>query len=224
MLRAAPRTTGLAYAALAVADTWLAGQERHGRARWVTKPALMPVLAAHLAARRRTPLTPTTLAAEGLSWVGDVALMRPTQAGFLGGVGGFALAHVATLAGLRRHLDRSQPLLGRRSTRRLGVVLALAAPPLALSAGRKDPVLGVAVGGYAALLVTMAAHAAALDPALPVAARRLTAAGALVFVVSDGTLATHEFVLAEKRPWLHHVVMGTYTLAQWLIAEGAARA
>lgn len=99
---------------------------------------------------------------------------------------------------------------------------------LARGAARKDPVLEVAVVGYSGLLTAMAAHALKLDPTVPVAARRLIGAGALLFMVSDTALALRTFVLTDGSAALDSMleagVMATYTLAQLLLSEGAVRA
>ena len=53
---------------------------------------------------------------------------------------------------------------------------------------------------------------------------RLTAAGAVLFMVSDTLLGFRKFVLTDAPPALETGVMATYTAAQFLLSEGAARA
>src|SRR4051794_3570447 len=80
------------YVALAVCDSALAGLPgaKARRLRYLTKPALMPVLVAATPSHRRD-LT----AAQLLSWGGDVALLGNSERAFLGGLGSFLAAHVA---------------------------------------------------------------------------------------------------------------------------------
>jgi hypothetical protein len=66
------RRRQLAYAALSIADTWFATKGRQ-RARLVTKPLLMPALAAVTPpAPKPPPGARRTLPLAG-SWVGDIA-------------------------------------------------------------------------------------------------------------------------------------------------------
>ncbi len=93
---------------------------------------------------------------------------------------------------------------------------------MSLGAARTAPVLGPAVAAYSALLTTMTATALHAD--LPPPARRLTAAGAVLFLVSDTLLGARQFLVEDSPQRLETVVMATYTAAQLLLAEGAARA
>ena len=79
--------------------------------------------------------------------------------------------------------------------------------------------------GYATMLAAMAAAANYLDTDLPPSARRLTAAGAGLFMVSDTLLGLPQ--VRDDRPAgprSRPAVMATYTAAQFLLSEGAARA
>lgn len=206
-----------AYVAAALLDTALAASSSK-QARRFTKPLLMPLLATAV------PVDGATRTAQAFSWGGDVALLGSGTKPFLAGTASFAAAHASSIRGFARVADPTTTLGSRTSTRSLAAVWLLAAPVLAARAARKDPVLGVAVAAYAGLLVTMAAHALHLDPALPRDSRWLSGAGALLFLVSDTTLAVRTFALEDPDPRLGAVVMATYTAAQLLLAEGAARA
>ncbi len=215
---------------MATLDTALAGSAFAGahRLRFLTKPLLMPALAASLATSpRASSLRRTTLVAQGFSWGGDVALLAHGTPAFAAGAGSFGMAHLAYLTGFTRRADRSRPLLSLPATRALLGVWAVSTPLLAWGAAEKNPVLGFAVVGYSGLLTAMAAHALRLDDTVPVAARRLTGAGALLFLVSDTTLGLRKFVLTDASPTLDSAletgVMATYTLAQLLLSEAAAR-
>lgn len=227
----APTTSSLltlAYGALAAADTWLSGLDSAGahRARRITKPLLMPALAASLAtnpAARRSPLRSSTLAAQVGGWGGDVALLGSGTKPFLVGVGSFALGHAAYVSGFLRHQDPA-PITAARAPRAVAASWLVSGPALALLAGRQHRELGVPVLAYAAGLAAMVATATHLDPALPRSARALTAAGAGLFLVSDTVLGVRTFALTDPSPALERVVMATYTTAQLLLSAGAARA
>ena len=204
-----------AYVALAATDAVLAGTAgawAH-RARFLTKPLLMPTLAGSLltsSRAARSPLRNGTLVAEAFGWGGDLALLRHGTRAFAAGTGSFGIGHIAYATGFVRRRDAATRLATRPATRALAGIWLLSAPPMSLGAARTAPVLGPAVAAYSALLTTMTATALHAD--LPPPARRLTAAGAALFLVED----------SPQR--LETVVMATYTAAQLLLAEGAARA
>lgn len=219
----------LGYVGLAALDTALAGSSRPRahRLRFLTKPLLMPTLAASRPASAREPgsrLATATLAAQAFSWGGDVALLGAGTRAFATGTGSFGLAHVAYLSGFLSRADTSRPLLARPATKVLLGTWLVSTPVMARGAARTAPVLGFAVGGYATLLTAMAANALRLDATVPVAARRLTAAGALLFLASDTMLGLRKFVLTDPPPAMETAVMATYTAAQLLLSEGALRA
>jgi uncharacterized membrane protein YhhN len=218
----------LGYVALAAADTWLSGRSATlaHRARFVTKPLLMPVLAASLATNERaagSPLRTSTLVAQVGGWGGDVALLANGTKPFLAGTGSFGLGHLAYVAGFLRRRDHS-PVREDTSVKVVAGSWALTAPVMAFLAGRQHRELGGPVLGYATLLAAMTAAASHLDPTVPASARRLTAAGAALFMLSDSMLGFRKFALTDPPPELETAVMATYTAAQFLLSEGAARA
>lgn len=219
----------LAYAALATADTLLAGSPRPAahKARVLTKPFLMPTLAASLATdpmAAGSSLRNTTLAAQAGGWGGDVLLMRHGTASFAAGAGSFGLGHLAYIAGFRKQRPAGADITRARGPRVVAGLWAVSAPVLAVGAYRRERALGPAVAGYSALLAAMVATASQLDRSMPADARRLTMAGAALFMASDTVLGLRKFVLSDPPPQLESVVMATYTGAQLLLAEGAARA
>jgi uncharacterized membrane protein YhhN len=219
----------LGYAGLAALDTALSGSAHPSahRARYLTKPLLMPALAAARVTSRaehRSRLDTATLVAQAFSWGGDVALLGKGTRLFAAGTGSFGLAHVGYVVGFLSRADTSRPLLGRPATKALLATWLVSTPVMARGAARTDPVLGVAVVGYASLLTAMAANALRLDDSVPAPARRLVAAGALLFLASDTMLGLRKFVLADPPPALESLVMATYTTAQLLLAEGVTRA
>lgn len=218
----------LAYGGLAAVDTWLSGvhHRRAHQARFVTKPLLMPTLAASLLTNPKaadSPLRTSTVAAQLGGWGGDVALLGEGTKPFLAGTSSFALGHIAYLTGfLRQHGDsdvRSAP-----APKAIAGTWAMTAPVMAFMARRRHRELGGPVFGYATMLAGMAAAANYLDTDLPPSARRLTAAGAGLFMLSDTMLGVRKFMLTDPPAALESGVMATYTAAQFLLSEGAARA
>lgn len=243
------RRLTLGYAALAVVDTWLAGRGELAarRARHLTKPQLMPTLAASLASDPHagaSPLRTTTLLAQLGGWGGDLTLLRHGTTPFLAGAGSFDLGHAAYVTGFLRHAA-ADPLTRAAAPRRIAALTLVTGPVMATLAARQQRVLGLPVLGYAAGLGLMVATANHLDRDLPRSARVLTGTGAAMFLVSDTVLATHTFAAPRAtspaarhapggRPRMdqgsdpvdhvERLVRATYTLAQLLLSQGAARA
>ena len=101
--------TQLGYLGLAAVDTYLAGRPGKAarRARFVTKPLLMPTLTAttELASKGQGGgMVRGVQAAQVFSWGGDVALMGRSESRFLAGVASFLGAHVAYVAAFARPL------------------------------------------------------------------------------------------------------------------------
>ncbi len=148
-----------------------------------------------------------------LSLAGDVFLMLPGDR-FAEGLGAFLAAHVAYLVAF----TADAPLLGAPLP--AAALAAAAAAAVALLWRGVPPRLRMPVAVYAAALVAMAGQAAsrALAPGVP--GSSLAAAGALLFVVSDGTLATDRF--RARLPAAPVWVLSTYWVAQSLIALSLA--
>ena len=226
----------LVYAAAASVDTFLAGSPSRWaqHARVVTKPMLMPLLAGSLATSPRaisSPLRTSTLTALAFGWGGDVALLRSGTSSFAAGAGSFGVGHVAYMSGFVRRRDRSVPLPSSGPGRAAMRLWLGAAPVMALAAARQERALGPAVAAYTGLLAGTFATGNHLDPSLPASARRLTGLGAALFLVSDTVLGARKFLLPLAGApsdrvdlALERVVMASYTAAQLLLAEGAARA
>lgn len=202
------RTTLLAgYAALAAADTAFAAR-RMRRARWLTKPALMPALAVAATAGNgtgETPADPMMLAGLGFSWLGDVALIGEGDGPFAVGLGSFLAAHFFYLAAMRR---RRKGVVRRRIWIAAGYGLSWCVLNAVLwnRTGR----LRLPVVIYGTTLAAMAL--AALDTGSPA-----TAIGGAAFLLSDSILALDKFDVVEL-PAADALVMASYTAAQALIA------
>ncbi|MFH8380405.1 lysoplasmalogenase [Kitasatospora sp. NPDC018058] len=175
-----------------------------------TKPALMPLLAAHsvtaaTTAGRQPPklLAPALLASAG----GDVLLQLKNDPAFLAGMGSFAAAHVCYVT---MFVQR-----GALTDRRRALVVAAAyATAWVGLVGRLWPDLGdlqVPVAGYSLLLTSTAVTSAGLG--------WRTGLGGALFLLSDTLIATQ---LAKWRELPGHQfwIMATYVLAQYLLASG----
>jgi uncharacterized membrane protein YhhN len=220
-------STGLkaVYGALAVVDSVLAGSARPAahRARRVTKPLLLPTLAASQLSdprARRSPLLASTLAGEAAGWCGDVALLNDEPVNFAFGATAFAVGHAAYASGLLR-LRGGAP---GGPAKAIGGLWALSAPGVVLAAGREAPYLVPVLGGYSAMLSGTAAAATMLGDGVPADAKRSLVAGGLCFLVSDAMLGLRRFLWRGAPPVLEAAVMASYSAAQFLIADGAARA
>lgn len=227
MPRASAILTG-AYVGLAAADAWLAGSSRPAAPvlRRLTKPLLMPTLAASLATDRRafpSALRATTLTAQAFGWGGDVALLAHGTRAFALGAGSFGVGHASYLCGFRRHAGRG-PLRGAAAGRVAVTLFVAGAPVMALGAARQEPALGPAVLAYTGLLSAMLAHGMRLDPSLPRRARMLTGTGAALFVTSDTLLGLRKFWWTRAPERTESLVMATYTLGQLLLSKGAVAA
>jgi len=215
----------LAYAGLAIADTWLAGSShrRAHQARVLTKPLLMPTLMASLITDPKaadSPLRTSTLIAQAGGWGGDLALMRHGTKPFAVGSGSFAVGHAAYITGFLRRRSKT----ARPGPKAVAGLWAVTAPAMVIGAYREEKVLAPAIAGYSAMLAGTVAAATQLDPALPRSARRATLAGAALFLLSDSVLGTRKFLWKNAPARVESVVMATYTAAQLLLSEGAARA
>lgn len=215
----------LAYVAIAAADTWLSGSANPTahKARALTKPLLMPTLAASLITDPRaadSPLRTSTLLAQAGGWGGDLALMGDQPKNFIAGSSSFAAGHAAYISGFLANRGPKR----RRGPKLIAGLWAATMPPMALGAAKQEKVLGPTIAGYSAMLATTFATSTQLDPALPKSARRLSVAGAGMFMLSDSLLGTRKFLLKNPPHQLESAVMATYTAAQLLLSEGAARA
>ena len=169
-----------AFLAVAAADVALAasGSRKAERARWLTKPLLMPTL---MLGRGRV-----TQRALALGGVGDVALLGTSPQAFTAGLGAFLVGHLAWIDALRR----------RPSTGLVREHPALAAPYAAAWAGLNAylwPRTGrdrLPVLAYSSALAAMALTA--LDSGRP-----QTAAGGALFLTSDTLLALKRFAGLE---------------------------
>ena len=193
-----------AYAVAAAVDTVLAGTKNR-RLRRVTKPALMPLLAA----RATGKTDPLVVGGLGLSWLGDVALLGTSERAFAAGLGSFLAAHVCYLGAFAKRRRG-----GVRKAPWAAALYAGAWAGLNAVLWPRTGKLRVPVVIYGTALAAMAIAALETDePAV--------AAGGAAFLVSDSILALRTFG-GPPVPGADALVMLTYTAAQALIAEGMA--
>ncbi|MFB7373962.1 lysoplasmalogenase [Streptomyces sp. NPDC056222] len=178
----------------------LAGAELGHR---ITKPLLMPLLAAYAATRGAPKLLLTALL---LGWCGDLFLLSDADWAFLVGMGSFAAGHVCYLV-----------LFGRRRTSvPLGIAYTVALVGTVVLLWPDLPAeLRIPVAGYSLLLTAMAYRSSALG---------LTAgAGGALFLLSDTLIATGVAAWPQL-PAPDFWVMATYIAAQCLLTAGALKA
>ena len=188
------------------------------RAQQVALALVMPALAARTATGPRDSGSRPVLAAQGLSWAGDLALLGPGRGRFLTGLTSFLAAHVAYTSALRSR--SSEPLLGTPGRRRFVAAGAAAASGMALAAAREDRAVALPVAGYGVTLVTMVAAAAAVDADR---GRGQLLTGASLFLVSDTLLGVRRFLLPDRAEGLDTAVVATYVAAQWCLGDGMRR-
>lgn len=215
-----------AYGVAALADVALAARdgERPSPLRRATKSALLPLLAAKVNAATEpdSPLRRRTRNGLALSWAGDVALLGTSDAAFATGLGCFAAAHGSYVAAFDSVKSPTPPTAA--------APVAVAGTALGGILARRAGRLGLPVAGYSAVITAMAVRAIGIDPARvgrPAASR--IAAGAGLFVVSDGLIGLRKFGLSPTtsrgvRAGIDAAVMATYAAGQWLIADGVTRA
>ena len=178
----------------------------------------MPALAARLVRAPRAPGFRRVLAAQLLSWGGDVALTGRSRPLFLAGLGAFLAAHVSYVSAYR---DRSSaPLLASAACRRLLLAGGGATVAMTTVAARHDRSLAAPVAAYGVTLTGMVASAAAIDADR---GRGRVLTGSLLFLLSDTLIGVRKFLLADGAPAVETAVWATYSAAQWCIGDGMAR-
>ena len=186
-----------------------------GLLRLASKLVLMPALAGRFARAPHGNGFHRVLAAQTLSWGGDLALVGRSRVPFLTGLSLFLAAHVSYVSAYRSR--SSQPLLatsGRRAFVATGGVLTAG---MTAAAAREDRAVALPVAAYGATLVGMVASAAAIDRDR---GRDRVLAGSVLFLVSDALIGVRRFLLGDRAPALGAAIMATYTVAQWSIGDG----
>lgn len=185
--------------------------------KWTRTAAktLAVALLAVLAAMQGGPLL--LVAALGLSAVGDAFLSRDGETAFLGGLASFLAGHIAYVS-LFLQAGGGLGLLSAQSWRG-ALALAMAAFSIVMLAAlwrRVGPQLRAPVAVYVAAILAMGISALTTNYPWVIA-------GAVLFIASDGLLATERFLLAAISPhrvWTRHAVWVLYYAAQLAITLG----
>ncbi|MEU8333821.1 lysoplasmalogenase [Micromonospora sp. NPDC048839] len=212
-----PRSRAVLIAFLVVtAANLLANATGGGVAFLLTKPLLMPLLAAYLwraSAERGARPDRLVLVALTFATGGDVALMIDGTGWFLAGMACFLGTHLCYVTAFTRHgaatALRRAPLVAVP----LGYAVLTAAALWWMWVGLTDVGLAVPVAGYALALATMATTAATQGWRVGL--------GAALFLGSDLLIAAGVAEVARP-PGAPVLVMATYAAGQALIVLGLA--
>ncbi|CDX38271.1 conserved membrane hypothetical protein [Mesorhizobium sp. ORS 3359] len=184
--------------------------------KWTRTAAktLAVALLAVLAAMQGGPLL--LVAALGLSAIGDAFLSRDGDKAFLGGLASFLASHIAYVA-LFSQAGGGLGLLSAESWRGV-IALAMAEFSIVMLAALwrcVGPQLRIPIAVYVAAILAMGISA--------LTGSAWVIAGAVLFIASDGLLATERFLLAAISPqrlWMRYAVWVLYYAAQLAITLG----
>lgn len=198
----------------AAATTVLAAATNRDRVQRVAKPLMVPALAVRvLRARRRGQVgdVDAVLLATGLvaATIGDLFMLQPDDdRRIVRGASSFAVTQLAYSSVFYRH--------GARPTAPTAAPRLLAGTGLGVLLARKSPRVALQLSAYGATLSTMSALAAA--PGLS----HRSAAGGMLFAVSDGLIAVRRTLVHDPRARARTeaAILATYALAQALLVEG----
>jgi uncharacterized membrane protein YhhN len=190
-------------------------------AHLICKPMLMVALGFYyFFSTSASDRSHAVLAAISFSFIGDVLLMLPDQ--FTGGLVAFLLGHVAYIVAYRQHRDEeTENVLSGVHRMRLAFPIILAGTGLVIIL---YPVLGamrLPVIVYAIVLCFMVLQALFRFGRTNVQSFWMVFAGAVLFMISDSTLAIDKFL--DKIFYADFLIMLTYITAQYLIVRGLIR-
>ena len=181
----------------------------------------MPLLAVRLTRGAGGPVRGLLLGALLFSWLGDVLLLADKHYGsfFLFGLVAFLLAHVAYIW-MFVELRSVNGVAVRPHPAVYAGILAYAAAMIVVLRGYAGGMI-YAVAVYAAVISVMfLASIRAFDLRRDLFGR-ICVLGTFLFLVSDSLLAVNRFMYPI--PYAPLLVMSTYGLAQFLIADGVSR-
>ncbi|MCU0381487.1 MAG: lysoplasmalogenase [Chitinophagaceae bacterium] len=211
----------LLFTLAAMANLWFVYAD-NASGRFFTKPLLMPLLMLgyYLETKPLQFFSRLLLAGLFFSWLGDVFLMFDSRSEmfFMAGLLSFLTAHVFYIGYFSRIRSQKESFLRKRPVMLLAVMAYVVELMYVLwphLGGMKLPVMvyGIVIG-------TMLCLALWQYGKIPANAAWLFIAGAIFFVASDSLLAINKF--RSPIPLGGLWVMGTYVLAQYLIARGSA--
>jgi uncharacterized membrane protein YhhN len=158
-----------------------------------------------------TPVEPTyqrwVVAGLIFSLAGDVFLMLPSDR-FTAGLVSFLAAHLCYISAFATPVD-TRGLVWFVPFAAFGVVMYRVLRP-----GLQR--LRMPVAAYIVVIIVMAWQALLRSNILRESHAVLAAAGAMLFLVSDGVLAVNRFRVGFR--FAHVMILGTYFAAQWCIA------
>jgi uncharacterized membrane protein YhhN len=192
--------------------------------RYLVKPTLMIVLVFYFYQESKPDISSFAkkiLAALVFSWGGDVFLMFPGF--FLPGLISFLIAHVFYILAFFENINSA------KEKRPLSNTL-LFALPFFISTGALFRILFPSLGEmmlpvavYTSVITVMGISAALRFGTVNKESFRLVLSGAVIFMLSDSTIALNKFLYHGELPYARIVIMVTYLLAQYLIVEGCLK-
>ncbi len=191
---------------------------------WARAPLLMPFVFIFTLFARPRP-TPRffviLLVAQVFSWLGDIALALGIDALFLVGVALFLCAQISYILTFRG--IPGDHLLKRKRWVLLPYVVYWVGI-LALMLPRVEVALVVPLLIYGTVLISMAVAAVDTWDRVPRVAGQMLLAGSILFVISDSMIALTKFGPLHSGAVEDTILIGTYCVAQILLALGVIRA
>lgn len=207
-----------------------------------TKPLLLPLIAAYFYFSRKkawTPLDTTMMVAFLFSWFGDISLMltpeTPSDTSlmgipknkyfFLAGLGSFFVTQLLFIRAYSKAVDESAS--GKALLPKIYfapfilywiAILSYVLPPLRANIEKQSATIPVVF--YAAVLISMATVALTRFRKTSGKSFWLTFIGACIFVISDTLIAINFLALPEPGYYAGFLIITTYVVAEYLIAEG----
>jgi len=188
----------------------------------VFKPMLMPILMLFVYVNTKLSTTHSKLIFFALlfSMAGDVFLM-PYVDDFLLGLASFLIAHIFYIVAFTKGnnliagLNKSLTLVVAILLAYIGLIYVLVKSMLLAGTDTK---MIASVVVYASVITFMVLSTISMYSNNKNLQMRLIMLGAILFMLSDSTIAINKFVLDIPLSGLF--IMTTYTLAQWLISVG----
>ncbi len=196
----------------------------YGLLRYCVKPLLMPVLSVFFYSEVKSnfnSFAKKILAALVFSWAGDVFLMFPDY--FLPGLVSFLIAHVFYILAFYEN-RKTNPQQRSFSTTFLFPLPFLYFSILMFSSifpYLKEMAIPVAV--YTAVITVMGISAALRKGSVNNESYVYVLLGAIIFMLSDSTIAVNKFMYNGDFPYARIIIMVTYLLAQYLIVRGCLK-
>jgi uncharacterized membrane protein YhhN len=193
----------------------------------IAKSLLMPLLAIWFYFDTRNvpgALRYWYLGALFFSLLGDVLLIfaRGPEGGafFVRGLAAFLLTHVLLIVVFNRLPHRAGPAYLRQHGHWLGAYLLYVVVFLWVLQPKVPAALLGPIGAYALTIAGMSLSVLNLRGRIAADAWKMLFFGSLLFILSDSMIAIHRFVAPFEGAGI--AIMGTYIVAQWLIASGVS--